>query len=342
MSENQLGPYGGPQQQPQQPGYGYPQQPGPYGQPPQPGVPPQQQPGYGYPQQPGPYGQPPQQGGPAGAPNPYAQPGPYGQPGQPPQPPYGQNPYGGPGQPGQPPYGAGPYGAGPAGGPQKKKRTALVVTAVVVACAVIAGGVYVLTSGGGGSDIADDGPHKLTAPDRVLDGQFVKKPGSGGSSASSDLKDARKAGVRNPKDISAEYTKGDKDNPLTEVVLDYGGVYGTIDDPEKTLDTFFAGLKKESSSDKEGQGKLVGSPRAVTPQGLKGAVMKCQNLTVQGDTSGAGPKEITLPICVWADHSTLGFATSTDVASVLAGKPTTIADVAETTTKLRDDVRVAS
>jgi hypothetical protein len=366
MSDNQPGPYGGPQ--PQQPGpygrpgpYGPPQQPQDapqpgYGYPQQPGA--QPAPGYGYPQQPpaapGPYGGPPQQGAPsAGAPNPYAQPGPYGPPAQPGQPPYGQqNPYGQPGRPGQPaygqqppygqpPYGPGPYPGGPAGEAPKKKRTGLIITAVVVACAVIAGGAYFLTSGGGGSDIADDGPHKLTAPASVLDGQFTKRPGSD-TSASDDLEDARKAGVKDPQDISAAYTKGDKDNPLAQVELDYGGVYGQIDDPQKTLDAFFASVKKGATADKSGKGTLVGSPQKVTPAGLKDAVMECQNIKVETDDTGssAGPKEITLPICVWADRSTLGFATTTDVATVLAGKATPISEVAESTAKLRNDVRV--
>jgi hypothetical protein len=105
-------PYGGPPQ------YGAPPQAG-YGQPGQPGQPPQQG-GYGQPPYGGSqYGQPPQQGG-------YGQP-PQGQPpqggyGQPPQqggygqPPsgggYGQPPQGGYGQPGQPPSGGG-YGQPP-------------------------------------------------------------------------------------------------------------------------------------------------------------------------------------------------------------------------------------
>jgi hypothetical protein len=101
-------------------------------------------------------------------------------------------------------------------------------------------------------------------------------------------------------------------------------------------------VKKGATADKSGKGTLVGSPRKVTPAGLKDAVMECQNIKVETDDSGSsvGPKEITLPICVWADRSTLGFATTTDVATVLAGKATPISEVAETTAKLRNDVRV--
>lgn len=357
MSNDQPGPYGGPQpQQPQQPGpYG---QSGPYGQPPQAGP----QPGYGYPQQPGvpaqpgPYGAPPQQGGQDG-PNPYAQPQqpqqpgqpPYGQPGQPGQPPYGQNPYGQPGQPGQqgqpgqPPYGAGPYLGGPAGGPQKKKRTGLIVTAVVVACAVIAGGAYFLTSGGSGSDVADDGPHKLVTPASVLGGQYKKDAkDTDSSSTSSDLDDAKKAGVKNPKDVSSAYMKGDESNPLAQSLLEFGGVYGQIDDPRKTLDAFFASAQKESKGDKES--RLVGQPKEVKPAGLKDAVMKCQNVKSANSDAGSGaasgPKEFTTPICVWADHSTLGFVVHFDIASLATGKSEPVSDVASLAAKLRGDVRV--
>lgn len=95
-----------------QPGFWSPEQPPPWGAPPQA---PQQQPPYGQPQPPAPYGQPP--AGYGQPPAPYGQPGPYGQPpagygqpnpyGQPPAPygPYGQQPYGNQQFPGYPQYG---------------------------------------------------------------------------------------------------------------------------------------------------------------------------------------------------------------------------------------------
>ncbi|MFI6946700.1 PQQ-binding-like beta-propeller repeat protein [Streptomyces sp. NPDC050422] len=116
-----------------QPGYGYPQQPGPYTQ--QPGPYAQQQPGpYGQPQQPGPYAQ---QQGPYGQPQ---QPGPYGQPQQP--------GYGYPQQqyPGAP-VGGGP--AGPGGRSPFKGKPLVIICAAVAALLVIGGGVYLATSGGG-------------------------------------------------------------------------------------------------------------------------------------------------------------------------------------------------
>ncbi|GAA1175191.1 hypothetical protein GCM10009654_35470 [Streptomyces hebeiensis] len=324
MSYNQPGPYGG------QP----PQQPGPYGQPPQ-GPP---QPGYGYPQQP-PQGVPPQ--GPGYG---YPQQAPQGPYGQPPQAPYGQQPPQGPyGQ--QPPYGGAPYP--PPQGGEPKKKTGLVIGASVVALAVIAGGAYFLVGGGGGSSVADDGPHKLTTPATVLGGTF-KKAEDGGSSTFSDddLKDAAEWGVKNPKDVSASYESGSKDNPMAQKQLSFGGVYGEIDDPEATVDAMFAYMKKSAAEDKdsETEGEFVGEPEAFEPEGLEGAVLKCQDVKLTNKEAGsgaaAGPKEFTMPMCIWGDRSTLSLVMNVDVAGLVTGQSTALKDAADTAAKLRGDVRV--
>ncbi|MGW1807801.1 outer membrane protein assembly factor BamB family protein [Streptomyces sp. NPDC002078] len=111
---------------------GVPPTPPPPAQPP--AVPPQPpQPGYGYPQQPGPYG----------APTPPGTPGPYGYPQQPG--PYGAAPQPGFGQPQQPPYPGAP-GAAPGG--RRGGKTALIIGAAVAALLLIGGTVYAVTSGG--------------------------------------------------------------------------------------------------------------------------------------------------------------------------------------------------
>ncbi|MFJ9927359.1 PQQ-binding-like beta-propeller repeat protein [Streptomyces misionensis] len=133
-----------PPQAPPQPGYGHPQQPGPYNTPGAPGP-------YGTPTA-GPYG------GPA-APGPYGAPtapGPYGHPQQPQQPgPYAQQPQPGYGYPQQPPYPGAPGTAPGApfpgqGGGAGRKKTALIVGAAVAVLALIGGTVYAVTSGGDG------------------------------------------------------------------------------------------------------------------------------------------------------------------------------------------------
>ncbi|WP_399925338.1 hypothetical protein [Streptomyces kanamyceticus] len=341
MSYNQPGPYGG--QQPQQPGpYG--QQPGPYGQPPQApqpgyGYPPQapqqapQQGGYSQPQPPGPYGQQPQQ------------PGPYGQ-----QAPYGQVP--------PPPPGGG------------KKKTGLVIGAVAVVAAAAVGGYFLLAGGdddkgggknGGSSNVAgsggdesgvkDDGPHKLTTPETVLI-DYKKDQARSSGLDSVDLDKAEAAGVKNPEDVRAQYQSGSKDNPMAQKVLSFGGVYGDIEDPEGVVDHMFTNAEKEAKDGASSGGQkvtLVGSPKAYTPSGLDGAVLKCQEMKVDlggaagtaGTTAGSsGPSEMSAATCIWGDHSTIGYVVTTDVASALSGQSADLDEAATTTAKFRGEVRV--
>ncbi|MFJ5043044.1 hypothetical protein [Streptomyces sp. NPDC088719] len=337
MSYNQPGPYGG--QPPQgQPGpYG--QQPGPYGAPPPQG-PPQGQPGYGYPQQ-APQGVPPQQ------PNPYAQPqqpqgygypqaqqpGPYGQ--QPPTPPYG----------GQPPYGSQP--------PQPKKKTGLIVGVAVVALAVIAGGVYFLTSGGGSGDVADSTKgYKLTPPASVED--YTKnpsKPAASGPATGQDKAEAEAMGVKDANKAGAQYQSGSKDNPLAQKVLIFEGVWGEISDPAKTLDGAFAKAEKNMTKDADAGGTTsdgnkaswVGSPKEFKPDGFDGALMKCQELKVdtsQGSSASTkGPKEFAMPVCIWADYSTVGIVAGVDVASALTEKSVPQEEMADLAAKLYNTSR---
>ncbi|MFI1190127.1 hypothetical protein [Streptomyces californicus] len=332
MSYNQPGPYGG--QPPQgQPGpYG--QQPGPYGAPP-----PQGGPGYGYPQQ-APQGVPPQQ------PNPYAQPqqpqgygypqaqqpGPYGQ--QPPGPPHGGQPqYGG-----QPPYGGQPQ--------QPKKKTGLIVGVAVVALAVIAGGVYFLTSGGGNSDVADSTKgYKLTpaaAVDDYKQDPSKKKPESPMSGEEKSKTEAM--GIKNPNKAEAAYMSGDlQKNPLTSKVLMLTGVWGEIEDPASTIDKFFASAQQEAVDDEKSEGTLVGSPKEFTPSGFEGALMKCQDLkVVNGDADGSvqkGPKEMTMPICVWADYSTVGAVVAVDIGGAMTNKSMSQDETAALAAKLYNTSR---
>ncbi|MEU9625934.1 PQQ-binding-like beta-propeller repeat protein [Streptomyces luteogriseus] len=161
-----------PPQGPPQPGYGYPQQP--------------PQPGYGYPQQPpqqpGPYGQP-------GQPGPY-NPGPYGQPQQPG--PYGQPGYGYPQQPQYP----GAPGTPPGGGSNNpfKGKPALIIGAAVAALLVVGGTVWAVTGDDGKSkkkpvaQKTDDPKAGSSAPVNPGDGS-----GDGGEDPE-DLNAGRQAG----------------------------------------------------------------------------------------------------------------------------------------------------
>ncbi|MEI5103343.1 hypothetical protein RB200_38480 [Streptomyces sp. PmtG] len=332
MSYNQPGPYGG--QQPQQPGpYGG-GQPGPYGQqPPQPGpgygYPPQapQQPGYAYPPQ-APQGVPPQQP-------------PYGQP----QAPYGQQP--------QAPYGQVPPPPSGGGG---GKKTGAVIGAVAVVAAIGVGAYFVLGGKDSGSgSVKDDGPHKLTAPATVL-GDYTKKESKEDSMSSESRAKAEKNGVKNAKDIAAQYQSGTEDNPLSRKLVQFNGIYGEIDDPEQVVDYMFTraedGFSEEedspSGSGTSGGKKLtpVGEPKSYNPSELDGAIMKCQEMKFEGGSDpgsspgSQGPKNMTLPVCIWGDNSTIGVVITTDVAAVLGGKSGDLEDTASTAAKFRKEVRV--
>ncbi|MFF4792811.1 PQQ-binding-like beta-propeller repeat protein [Streptomyces sp. NPDC001276] len=188
------GGFGAPQDPPAQGGFGAPQDPRqatppPPAQPPQTPTPPPAgppQPGYGYPQQPGPYAQP----GPYGAP---AAPGPYGQPQQPG--PYGQQPgYGYP----QQPHFAGAPGTPPPGGSSSpfKGKTAAIIGAAVAAVLVAGVTVWAVSGDDGGkkpvADASDDAkPSKSAASDAPVN------PGDGsgdGKGEAEDLNAGRKSG----------------------------------------------------------------------------------------------------------------------------------------------------
>ncbi|MCC5035027.1 hypothetical protein DMH02_017855 [Streptomyces sp. WAC 00631] len=305
----QPGRYGGGTPGPYGPG-GAAGAPGP-GHPPQaPGqVPPQ---GYGYPQQggpqPGPYGQPPQPGPYGGAPGPYGQ-----QPGGP-QPPYGQpQPYG---QVPPPPPGGG-----------RGKRTGLVIGAAVAVAAIVAGVVF-FTGGSG-----DDGPHKLTTPQTVA-GEYERK-GEGRNDSGVSGKDRESLdqlpGVKDPRPVQAEYATASKKQML------FTGVWGTVDNPEQVIDAMFTVLR--TMAEDEGTVEVLGSPEEAEPDGLGSAVMKCQKFKTTNDDPNAPVKEAELPVCIWADSSTVGGVMVIDPLAVLAGKAD-LGAVAETAAKVRADARV--
>ncbi|MQY37821.1 hypothetical protein SRB17_58270 [Streptomyces sp. RB17] len=176
-----FGPPSAPQSTPGAP-QGVPGAPGVPPVPPPPAQPPAAppQPGYGYPQQPGPYGTP----GPYGAPTPPGAPGPYGYPQQPG--PYGAAPQPGFGRPQQPPYPGMPAGA------PGKKRTALIIGAAVAALLVIGGTVYAVTSDGGDGGKKQPVAQQSDDPKHAASG--TPSPSSGGGDDPENLNAGRKAG----------------------------------------------------------------------------------------------------------------------------------------------------
>ncbi len=124
---------------------------------------------------------------------------------------------------------------------------------------------------------------------------------------------------------------------LTELAtakgITYLGAYGEISDPEKTLDAFFANIKKSSeeqtSSSSTPKTELVGDPEEAD---IDGAVMKCQAAKAQDFMT---KKEKTNWFCVWADYSTLTMVQPND-----ATKDITKDVAVDITSKVRQEIRV--
>lgn len=351
MSQYQPGPYG------QQPPQGQPGQPGPYGAPPPPGPPggapnPYAQggapgapsgPGYGYPQQ--------QPGQPGPPPPPGAYPGQPGQPGQPQGAPYGQPqapgpygqqpPQGPPGQyPGQPPYGQVPP---PPSGGGNGKKAGIIVGALAVVAALAVGGVVLL----GGDDEKSETlvGYSLSFPQ--MTGEFVQIESQESSGMTEEElaqfglgPDAQGASSNylagaDPTELDAMTDPSEiEDTVLTSMVG--VGLWGEIENPEATVDALLAYAAEEATASEDGE--LVGSPETVKPSGLNGATMKCQYAEVEDAFIG---EAVQVPVCVWADNSTMGFAAFQKQQGVETAMEMSIDEAANATAQLRSDSLVA-
>jgi hypothetical protein len=197
-------------------------------------------------------------------------------------------------------------------------------------------------NGGGGDKnvVANDGKrYKLTTPETVAT-EYTKDASSGsGGMTESDAKDFEEFGVTNAKPVSGKYKSGEG---VSQKQLQLNGVWGEVKDPEAVVDGAFAKISQEAEKDSSvgggGTAKLEGSPQKVTPAGLDDAVMKCQNVKFSGVTSST--KSFTIPLCMWADHSTVGYVVVSDVSAAISGGGMPIDTAAETTAKVRKDARV--
>lgn len=81
------------------------------------------------------------------------------------------------------------------------------------------------------------------------------------------------------------------------------------------------------------------APRRTHAAEADGAVLKCQQAKTEADATEGTPA-MTMNMCVWADHSTVGFVVPIDVASLLAGKSGTGEEAAAITAKFRKEIRV--
>lgn len=95
--------------------------------------------------------------------------------------------------------------------------------------------------------------------------------------------------------------------------------------------------------DEGAKGSLVGSPKNVTPAGFEGALMKCQNMNIPNEEADGkpenGPKEMIMPVCVWADYSTVAAVIGFDIGGAMTNKPMTQDETAALAAKLYNTSR---
>ncbi|WP_406510522.1 hypothetical protein [Streptomyces sp. NBC_00212] len=244
----------------------------------------------------------------------YYQPGPYS-----PQPPTAHF--------GPPPSAA----VAPAPTGTRVRNTVLAVAFTVVVGAVGATG-YVWGRGAGGPASAAAVPYRVKTPPSIMGGAFVGDANVGVRITNGDIKGYLADGIRNPQAVSASYTSS---NPDSEQMVQFLGVWGTIDDPEQAIDRDFTAAARTAAADKTGN-TFVGVPQRVFPTGLGDAVMKCQIYKPTSPSrSDAGS---TTPLCIWADHDTLGEVTRFDLAT--GATHLTLDQDADTAAKVRADTRV--
>ncbi|MGK5549884.1 hypothetical protein ACSNOH_34985, partial [Streptomyces sp. URMC 127] len=178
-----------------------------------------------------------------------------------------------------------------------------------------------------GEDAAAGGGTRygLTAPDRV--GAFRRDSPLDRTFRRDHLERLRALGVHDTGSITAGYSSA-------RGKLMFSGVWGTVKNPERAVDGMFEAMAEDARREPVRQGareEVVGRPERVSADG---AVMKCQSVSFT-PAEGEPGASLTLPYCVWADHSTLG------VVGTALGERTSIPDAAEATGMLRRAVRTA-
>ncbi|WNI15495.1 hypothetical protein [Actinacidiphila sp. ITFR-21] len=287
---------------------------------------------------PNPYEPPPAEGGYGSPQPPQGEPRPgYGSPQEPPaQPVHGEVPP----QPayGQPAHGYGQPSVPPRAG--RGRRTGVVVAAAVVAL-VVAGAAVVLVNRGGGSS-GDGKRYKLATPATVAT-DYKKSSDPSASQDGFDDDDVallKKLGMADPQPVSAGYVEGSE---TTGRLLSFSGAWGSVKDPKKVADGMMAEMRSQAAKDNgvESDGtttELIGGVQTLHPAGADDAVVECQSAKI---TDGQSKQAITLPICLWADRSTVGTITPIDLSFFTAGGGATSAQsTADLLAKVRTDTRV--
>ncbi len=234
-----------------------------------------------------------------------------------------------------PPYGGPPMGPpGPGGAGGRKNNGAVVAIAVLVVAAVGGGLFFALSGGGDDGGVSDDGKtYTLTTPEQIGDLSLSFPL----DSALTDT-DAAGLGVAHQGRAGGIYMT---EQPVAEPVVSsamFSGLHGTVEDPERAVDDFFASGAGDFTED--GTTQLTGSPESFSPEGFENGVMKCQMLQAQD----AGPEQTSLaPLCAWADYDTFAFVLSDRYTEGLGQQdpePVSLEAGADFTAAVRNAVRV--
>ncbi|WP_431953595.1 hypothetical protein [Actinacidiphila sp. bgisy167] len=193
--------------------------------------------------------------------------------------------------------------------PKRKGKVIAAVAGAVVAAAVIGAGILTLTAGGSGD-------YTLSMPATLLDGRFTKF---------SHTADQGAATAGNPPELDgATAVLGDYRNGSMSVLV--WGAYGDLSDPRAVLDTVVTSFTaKDAAPGSEG-------PREVHPSGFDGDIMKCGTLGTLATLS--------LPYCAWADDSTVAFVMNVNADASGATKSPSLTEWADSTTRIRTELRV--
>ncbi|WP_188272165.1 hypothetical protein [Streptomyces sp. CBMA152] len=247
------------------------------------------------------------------------QPGPYGPPPQ---------AFGRP-----PPYG----GVTPGAQPRARMRNTVLAIALTVVVGAVGATGYVLGRGTSHPAAAAPVPYKLTTPPSIVGGAWVGDPNVRIRITNDDIKGYVADGIRNPQPVAIHYKSG---SSASGQMVQLSGAWGTIDDPEQAIDRAFALHARKATADKTSISTFLGVPQNVSPGGLGDAVMKCQ-MYKTAEASHPSSTGSTDPICIWADHSTLGEVMVLDPTTMTTGRTgVTIGEDADTAAKVRADTRV--
>ncbi|MEV4923960.1 hypothetical protein [Streptomyces roseoverticillatus] len=199
----------------------------------------------------------------------------------------------------------------------------VVIGSLILMCTLL-GGFLILT--GGGSKAAGGGRYRLTAPDRVA-GFRMDSP-VGRTFRADHLERLRSLGVRDAGSVTAGYSSA-------RGKLMFSGIWGEVKDPERAVDGMFEAMAEDARERPVSDGareSVEGGPERVSPVGAGEAVMKCESFRFTPESGTGAP--LTVPYCIWADHSTLG------VVGAALGERTDIPEAAEAAGKLRWAARV--